>query len=310
VVEETNTTMAKNAPYLQTDLHGKTVVFSGGTDGMGKTAVEKLAKLGARIMLLGRSKEKTMAVVKEINEMAQHTDGDAVHYVPCDLACQKSIRTAASIILEKCSRIDLLINCAGMNSGIRKVTEDGLEMSWAVNHLAPFLLSNLLLDRLKESSSSMASSARIVNLSSASEKYGHIHFEDIQLEKSGWSTIKSYSQAKLAMNMCTRKMAKELLSSGSTHNVFVNALNPGFINSNLLRDLSGWEMIVGVPSCYFSAPRQRWEPTGFCEWPYPTNIPMSLGNLCTKMPFAIPTRKLWMMNLLRKFGRYQSRKLD
>lgn len=75
--------MAKNAPYLQTDLHGKTVVFSGGTDGMGKTAVEKLAKLGARIMLLGRSKEKTMAVVKEINEMAQQTDGDAVHYVPC-----------------------------------------------------------------------------------------------------------------------------------------------------------------------------------------------------------------------------------
>jgi len=243
--------MAKNAPYLQTDLHGKTVVFSGGTDGMGKTAVEKLAKLGARIMLLGRSKEKTMAVVKEINEMAQQTDGDAVHYVPCDLACQKSIRTAASIILEKCSRIDLLINCAGMNSGIRKVTEDGLEMSWAVNHLAPFLLSNLLLDRLKESSSSMASSARIVNLSSASEKYGHIHLEDIQLEKSGWSTIKSYSQAKLAMNMCTRKMAKELLSSGSTHNVFVNALNPGFINSNLLRDLSGWEMIVGVPLMLF-----------------------------------------------------------
>ena len=160
-----------------------------------------------------------------------------------DLASQASIRNAANIILEQCPRIDLLINCAGMNAGERRVTEDGMEMSWAVNHLAPFFLNQLLLERLKASAPS-----RIVNLSSATEQRGHIHLEDIQLTKR-WSTFRSYTQAKLAMNMCTRKLAKELEGSGVT----VNALNPGFIKTNLLRSLKGWESIVGVPYMFFFA---------------------------------------------------------
>jgi len=226
--------------FLNADLNGKTVVFTGGTDGMGKVAVEKLAAMGATIMLLGRSKEKTLGVVSELNRIA---NAENTHYVQCDLASQDSIRDAAEIILEKCQRIDLLINCAGANFGNRTLTDNGHEMTWAVNHLAPFLLSNLLLERIKESSPS-----RIVNLSSATEKSGHIHFEDLQLEK-GWSTFKSYTQAKLAMNMCTRKMAKVLEGSGVT----VNALNPGFIKTNLLRSLKGWELIVGVPYMFFFA---------------------------------------------------------
>lgn len=226
--------------FLKADLKGKTVVFTGGTDGMGKAAVEKLAAMGATIMLLGRSKEKTMGVVSELNKTA---NAENTHYVHCDLASQESIRNAANTILDNCPRIDLLINCAGANFGERALTVDGHEMTWAVNHLAPVLLNLLLLDRIKESSPS-----RIVNLSSATEKSGHIHFDDIQLEK-GWSTFKSYTQAKLAMNMCTIKMAKELEGSGVT----VNALNPGFIKSNLLRNLKGWERMVGVPYMFFFA---------------------------------------------------------
>ncbi len=225
---------------FQSDLSGKTVVFTGGTDGMGKVAVEKLAKRGATIMLLGRSKEKTMAVVNELNQISNSKN---VHYVACDLASQASIHQAAKSILEQCPRIDILINCAGMNAGARKITDDGMEMSWAVNHLAPFLLNHLLLERLKASAP-----ARIVNLSSATEKYGHIHLDDIQLSKK-WSTFRSYTQAKLAMNMCTRKLAKELEGTG----VSVNALNPGFIKTNLLRDLKGWESILGVPYMFFFA---------------------------------------------------------
>ncbi|BDD06640.1 SDR family oxidoreductase [Aureibacter tunicatorum] len=230
----------KNKSYLNKDLTGKTIVFTGGTDGMGKAAAQKLAGMGATIMLLGRSKEKTMKVVAELNSIAEK---ESVMYIPCDLASQKSIRKAAELILEHCPKIDVLINCAGMNAGERVITEDGYEMSWAVNHLAPFLLNNLLLDRMKASAP-----ARIVNLSSATEKYGHIQLDDIPL-KNKWSTFRSYTQAKLAMNMCTRKMAKELEGSGVT----VNALNPGFIKTNLLRSLKGWELIIGVPYMFFFA---------------------------------------------------------
>ena len=226
--------------YLNTNLNGKTVVFTGGTDGMGKVAVEKLAKMGAEIMLLGRDKEKTLAVVSELNQIANKENS---HYVPCDLASQESIRNAAEIILEKYPKIDLLINCAGINVATRQVTEEGYEKNWAVNHLGPFLLTNLLLERVKESAP-----ARIINLSSAMEKHGHIRFDDLQTTQK-WSLMKTYSQAKLAMNMCTRKMARELKDSGVT----VNALNPGFIKTNLLRDHSGWTSLIGVPYMFFFA---------------------------------------------------------
>ncbi|TKG91490.1 SDR family NAD(P)-dependent oxidoreductase [Puteibacter caeruleilacunae] len=226
--------------YLNVDLNGKTIVFTGGTDGMGKVAVKKMAQMGAKIMLLGRDEEKALSVVAELNEIAQKKN---THYVPCDLASQESIREAVVVILDKCTKIDLLINCAGANFGRRVLNHKGHEMTWAVNHLAPFLLAQLLLDRLKESAP-----ARIVNLSSATEKSGHIHFNDLQLSKR-WSTFRSYTQAKLAMNMVTRKLSNELKGTGVT----VNALNPGFIKTNLLRDIRGWEALVGIPYMFFCA---------------------------------------------------------
>lgn len=222
------------------NLTGKTIVFTGGTDGMGKAAVEKLARMGATIMLLGRNEAKTKAVVSELNAISKEENAT---YVYCDLASQESIREAAKVILEKCPKIDILINCAGINVATRQVTQEGYEKNWAINHLGPFLLTNLLLERVKESAP-----ARIINLSSAMEKYGHIRFDDLQTIKK-WSLLKTYSQAKLAMNMCTRKMARELKGSGVT----VNALNPGFIKTNLLRDHSGWTALVGIPYMFFFA---------------------------------------------------------
>lgn len=230
--------MAKD--YLNADLTRKTIVFTGGTDGMGKIAVERLVQNGAKVVLLGRSRQKTQTVAQELNALRGSNN---VQTVLCDLSSQRSIHQAAQSILELCPKIDVLVNCAGMNAGERIMTEDNMEATWAVNHLAPFLLTHLLMDRLKDSSPS-----RVVNLSSATEKSGHIHLDDIHLNKK-WSTFKSYTQAKLAMNMCTRKWAQELEGTGVT----VNALNPGFIKTNLLRSLKGWERLIGVPYMMFFA---------------------------------------------------------
>jgi len=226
--------------FEKINLEGKTIVFTGGTDGIGKAAVIKLAKMGARIMLLGRNEDKTKTVVAELNEISGKEN---THYVHCDLASQKSIREAARTILHRCTKIDYLINCAGINVVSRQVTKEGYEKNWAINHLGPFLLTNLLLERIKESAP-----AKIINLSSAMEKYGHICFDDLQTIQK-WSLLKTYSQAKLAMNMCTRKMAKDLAGSGVT----VNALNPGFIKTNLLRDHNSWTALIGVPYMFFFA---------------------------------------------------------
>jgi NAD(P)-dependent dehydrogenase (short-subunit alcohol dehydrogenase family) len=222
------------------DLKGKTVVFTGGTDGMGKEAVKKMAKMGATIMLLGRNESKTKAVVAELNAISKKEN---THYVHCDLASQQSVRSAAELILNKCSKIDYLINCAGANIGTRQVSEEGYEMNWTINHLSPFLLTNLLLDRIKETPSS-----KIINLTSATTAWIKMNYDDLQLTKK-WSLLQSYAQAKLAMIMCTRKLAKELQGSGVT----INALNPGFIKSNLLREGKGLDRIIGVPYMFLFA---------------------------------------------------------
>ncbi|NOU59649.1 SDR family oxidoreductase [Marinifilum caeruleilacunae] len=226
--------------FESADLRGKTVVFTGGTDGLGKEAVKKMAKMGATIMLLGRNESKTKAVVSELNAISKK---ELTHYIHCDLASQQSVRKAAGLIIDKCKQIHFLINCAGANVGSRQVSKEGFEMNWTINHLSPFLLTNLLLDRIKETPKS-----KIINLSSATTGWIKMNYDDLQLTKK-WSLLQSYAQAKLAMIMCTRKLAKELEGTGIT----INALNPGFIKSNLLRDGKGLDRIIGVPYMFLFA---------------------------------------------------------
>ena len=240
IIDRGDEIVARNeTDFLNKNLKGKTIVMTGGTDGMGRAAVNQLVKMGANLVLLGRNKEKTENVIDELNSVA---GSQCAQSVQCDLSSQKSIRRAAAVILAKCPEIHVLINCAGVQPGKdRIVTEEGYELNWAVNHLAPFLLTHLLLDRLKASAPS-----RIVNLSSAYQKSGHIYLDDLQLEKN-WGVLNAYPQAKLAINMWTRKMAKELEGSQVT----VNALNPGFIKTNLGRHLKGWPALIGKPYMFF-----------------------------------------------------------
>lgn len=212
------------------DLAGKTVVFTGGTDGMGRLAVGRLASMGADICLLGRNMAKTRRVVSELGEVGHEAQRSAVE---CDLGSLDSVRKAASDILEQCGRIDLLINCAGANVTERKLSPEGFEMNFAVNYLGPFLLTELLLDRVRATPS-----ARIVNLTSATQKLGHLDFDDLQRERN-WSLFATYAQAKLCMIMHARDVAGRLEGSGVT----INCLNPGYIRSSLTRDAKGWERV-------------------------------------------------------------------
>lgn len=220
---------------VRRDLAGMTAVLTGGTDGMGRIAAMRLAEMKATVYLLGRDPEKTAGVVDALNRLAGEERAIAV---ACDLASLASVRACAASLLEACPRIDLLINCAGINTRQRTLTVDGYEMNWAVNYFGPFVLTALLLERIRASAP-----ARIVNLSSAMVRAGHIHFDDLQLTR-GWTTLKAYAQAKLATNMATVALARRLEGTGVT----VNALNPGFIRTALLRDFRGamrvWQLIM------------------------------------------------------------------
>lgn len=226
---------------VQRDLAGMHVVFTGGTDGMGRVAVGRLAQMNANLHVLGRNPEKTARAVDELNR--SNGAGRAVA-VPCDLSSLSSVRSCAGSLLEQCPRIDLLINCAGVNSWERRVSADGHEMNWAVNYLGPFLLTQLLLERIKASAP-----ARIVNLSSETEMAGHMHFDDLQLARN-WTALRSYAQAKLATNMATIALARRLAGTGVT----VNALNPGFISTALLRDIKGAARIWKPLMNWFASP--------------------------------------------------------
>lgn len=222
-------------------VKGKTIVFVGGTDGMGRIALEDLAKHGAKIFLLGRTPEKTKRVIEEVSSSIKNKN---IIHVVCDLSLHESVRKAADEVCRQCNHIDYLINCAGSNIFEHLITIEGYELSWATNHLGPFLLTNLLLDKLKA-----APEARIINLSSAMQAMGNIDFEIIKNNKRT-SHANRYGMAKLAMIMCSQELAKEL--SGT--NITINALNPGFINTNLMRRAKGFMRFFVLWSRLFASP--------------------------------------------------------
>jgi len=218
-------------PESDKNLSGKTIVFTGGTDGMGRVAVEMLYKMGAKVVLLGRSKTKGETVVRELTTAGGRGE---VSFQVCDLASMRSIKDCSERILAEHSRIDVLVNCAGINLPKRIITGDGFETNWAINYLGPYLLTKLLLDRLRESASS-----RIVNLTTNTAFLDHIDFDDIQT-KPDFDTSSTYTESKLSLNMFSIDLARRLEGTGVT----VNYLYPGYIKSNLLSNLEGSEKIM------------------------------------------------------------------
>lgn len=201
-----------------TDMNGKIVMVTGATNGIGKVSALELAKLGATVIVVSRSAEKCEAVVKEIRQAAGHNN---VIAMPADLSVQVEIHRLADQFLATHPRLDVLLNNAGAIYTQREVSKDGIEMTWALDHLNYFLLTNRLLDALKA-----VPAARVVNVSSGAHAMGKINFDDVQFTQ-GYNAFKAYSQAKLANIMFTYELARRL---GGTR-VTANALHPGAVST-------------------------------------------------------------------------------
>ncbi len=200
-------------------MDGKVVLITGGTSGIGKAAARMLAGLGAEVVVTGRSKEKGEAVVEEIR---RESDNSEVYLLLADLAVQAEVRRLTKEFEASHDRLDVLINNAGLVQDRRAETPDGIEMTLAVNHLAPFLLTNLLLDLLKKSAPS-----RIINVSSTAERFGKMDLDDLQ-SKRRYRAFPVYGKSKLANIMFTYELAERLKGTGVT----ANCLHPGSINTN------------------------------------------------------------------------------
>jgi len=202
-----------------------TVVITGGNAGIGKETAVGLAEQGAQVVITSRVPERGAAAVAEIRERSKH---DGVEAMRLDLASVASIRSFAAELLERVEGIDVLVANAGGILGSRRETEEGFEMTFGVNHLGHFLLTNLLLDRLRASAPS-----RIVVVSSHAHKQARngLDFDDLQSERK-YTPTAVYAKSKLANIYFTRELARRLDDTGVT----ANSLHPGFVASRFGRD--------------------------------------------------------------------------
>jgi NAD(P)-dependent dehydrogenase (short-subunit alcohol dehydrogenase family) len=204
-------------------MHGKVCVVTGATSGIGLVTAQALARQGATLIVVARNPERGAATVSRIQ---RETGNSAVELMVADLSSQAQVRQLASEIQHRFTRLEVLINNAGALFDRRQLSQDSIEMTFALNHLAYFLLTNLLLDPLKA-----AGSARIVNVSSEAHRHAQLDFSDLQGQHrySGW---RAYSRSKLANVLFTYELARRLAGTG----IVANALHPGFVATNFGRN--------------------------------------------------------------------------
>ncbi len=213
-------------------MNGKICMVTGANAGIGKVTARELAKMGAHVVMVCRSAERGEAAKKEVEQTAT----GQVDLMIADLSSQASIRALAATYLEKYDRLDVLINNAGVLFMERSESVDGLEMTFALNHMGYFLLTDLLLDRIK-----VSAPARIVNVSSMAHSRGAINFDDLQAEQK-FGGMDVYSSSKLANILFTTELARRLDGTGVT----ANSLHPGFVRSNF-GDNNGRLMKIVMP---------------------------------------------------------------
>lgn len=201
-------------------MKGKVVLITGATNGIGLETARALAKMSAKIVIVGRNPEKTERVV---DHLMHDTGNEHIEGLLADLSVQAEIFKLAETFQQKYNRLDILINNAGGFFYQRELTPDGLEKTFALNHMSYFILTNQLLNILRDSAP-----ARVINVSSHAHKMGdkRLDFDNLQSEKN-FSSFRAYGQSKLANVMFTYALARRV----EQHGITVNTLHPGFVNT-------------------------------------------------------------------------------
>ena len=208
------------------DMGSKTVLITGGTSGIGKAAAVALAAMDANVVIVGRNPERGEAAVQEIRARSHNK---SVELLLADLSVQSEVRRLAEEFLERHDRLDVLANNAGLVQSKRTETPDGLETTLAINHLAPFLLTNLLLETLEQSAPS-----RVITVSSEAQRWGNMDFEDLQSRRK-YRGFPVYGMTKLANIMFTYELAERLNGTGVT----ATCLHPGSVGTNFGQNNKG-----------------------------------------------------------------------
>jgi NAD(P)-dependent dehydrogenase (short-subunit alcohol dehydrogenase family) len=208
-------------------MRGKTILITGATNGIGLEAAVELARRGGRIVMVGRDAGRTEAAVADV--VARSGSRDVSHLL-CDFSSQASIRALAASVLSSLDRLDVLVNNAGGVNKTRRLTVDGIETTFAVNHLGYFLLTNLLRDLLVRSAP-----ARVVTVASASHRVGTLDFADLGFER-GYRIMRAYSRSKLANVLFAAELARRLAGTRVTS----NSLHPGTVATNIWSGAPAW----------------------------------------------------------------------
>jgi NAD(P)-dependent dehydrogenase (short-subunit alcohol dehydrogenase family) len=209
------------------DVQGKTVLVTGATSGIGLEASVELARRGARVLMVGRHPERTEAAVADVVTRSGSKD---VSHLLCDFSSQADIRKLAASVRARPDPLHVLVNNAGGVHKTRRLTVDGIEATFAVNHLGYFLLTNLLQDLLVKSAP-----ARVETVASIGHRRGSLDFDDLGFER-GYGTLKAYARSKLANVLFAAELARRLAGTGVTS----NSLHPGSVATNIWSGAPLW----------------------------------------------------------------------
>lgn len=216
---------------IKDEMNNKICIVTGATSGIGQVTARVLAEKGATVIIVGRNKEKCVQTVDNIRNL---TNNSKVEFILADLSILNDVKSLAKQFLKKYDRLDVLVNNAGVSIQKRQETIDGIEATFAINHLSHFLLTNLLLDVIKSSAP-----ARIINVSSALHTRTPLNFDDLE-GKIKYGGMNAYGKSKLANVLFTYELARRLEGTGVT----VNAVHPGLVSTNLSSNSGGFAKII------------------------------------------------------------------